>query len=196
MLWIQHKARKIRSNFATMDIARRENGELIIMEIGDGQVSGLQQIDTKLLYRQFNPIHLWLDDIPVEDFLPEGAVIMGADPIPTKGINEMRAEIESMTSTKDLVDAYVAVHNKFWYIEDEIYDYKEGTDEYTEVSENIHAWGALMDCLEKRILTLAEEEGLISAEVSNTGIVKRLELFMGKYGYRDGAGWWIKIEDK
>ena len=179
-----------------MDIARHENGKLIIREIGDGQVSDLQQIDAEKLYRQFNPNCIWLDDIPAEVFLPDGAVIMGADPMPTKSIEEMRDEVDSLTLTKDMVDAYATVHNKFWFIEDDIYDYTEGTIEYQRVSEKIDAWGALMDYLEKRILTLAEEEGLISAEVSNTGIVKRLELFMGKYGYRDGAGWWIKIEDK
>ncbi len=42
--WIEACAKKIRSNFATMDIARCEDGKLIIMELGDGQVSGLQQI--------------------------------------------------------------------------------------------------------------------------------------------------------
>lgn len=34
-------AQTIESNFFTMDIAQRENGEWIIMELGDGQVSGL-----------------------------------------------------------------------------------------------------------------------------------------------------------
>ncbi|MFR2115061.1 MAG: ATP-grasp domain-containing protein [[Ruminococcus] lactaris] len=29
------------SNFVTIDIARREDGKLIIMELGDGQVSGI-----------------------------------------------------------------------------------------------------------------------------------------------------------
>lgn len=43
--WIESIAKKIRSNFATVDIARKADGELVIMELGDGQVSGLQQID-------------------------------------------------------------------------------------------------------------------------------------------------------
>ena len=34
-------ATKINSNFFTMDIAKKKNGEWIIMELGDGQVSGL-----------------------------------------------------------------------------------------------------------------------------------------------------------
>lgn len=34
-------ANEIDSNFFTMDIAKKKNGEWIIMELGDGQVAGL-----------------------------------------------------------------------------------------------------------------------------------------------------------
>ena len=33
--------KRIKSNFFTMDIAKKKNGDWIIMELGDGQVSGL-----------------------------------------------------------------------------------------------------------------------------------------------------------
>jgi hypothetical protein len=36
-------ARQIESNFFSMDIARQKNGELIIIELGDGQVAGLPE---------------------------------------------------------------------------------------------------------------------------------------------------------
>ena len=42
--WVRSIARKIQSNFTTIDVARAEDGILMIMELGDGQVSGLQQI--------------------------------------------------------------------------------------------------------------------------------------------------------
>ena len=35
----------------TIDIARKDDGKLMIMEFGDGQVSGLQQIEAKDFYR-------------------------------------------------------------------------------------------------------------------------------------------------
>ncbi|MBQ6559366.1 MAG: ATP-grasp domain-containing protein [Erysipelotrichaceae bacterium] len=44
-------ADKVSSNFVTMDLARAEDGTLIIMEFGDGQVSGLQQIPATLFYK-------------------------------------------------------------------------------------------------------------------------------------------------
>lgn len=53
--WIEATVKKLKSNFVTIDIARREDGKLIIMELGDGQVSGLQQINPADFYRAFNP---------------------------------------------------------------------------------------------------------------------------------------------
>ena len=41
-VWIESIASKIESSFVTIDLARKTDGSLIIMEIGDGQVSGLQ----------------------------------------------------------------------------------------------------------------------------------------------------------
>lgn len=52
-LWIESMASKIESNFMTIDLARKTDGKLIIMEMGDGQVSGLQQIDAYEFYRAF-----------------------------------------------------------------------------------------------------------------------------------------------
>ena len=51
--WVLEIVKKIRSNFVTMDLARKEDGTLIILELGDGQVSGLQEIDEKQFYREF-----------------------------------------------------------------------------------------------------------------------------------------------
>lgn len=49
--WMEDSVKKIKSNFVTMDLARREDGRLIIMELGDGQVSDLQQIKPVSFYR-------------------------------------------------------------------------------------------------------------------------------------------------
>ena len=53
MSWIENVAKRLKSNFVTIDIARRTDGRLIIMELGDGQVSGLQQIHPQYFYRFF-----------------------------------------------------------------------------------------------------------------------------------------------
>ena len=42
--------RGLDSNFYTIDLAQQENGEWIIIEVGDGQVSGLQDYNVALFY--------------------------------------------------------------------------------------------------------------------------------------------------
>lgn len=51
--WIDRIIKRVKSNFVTVDLARKENGELIVMELGDGQVSGLQQINPEHFYAAF-----------------------------------------------------------------------------------------------------------------------------------------------
>ncbi len=87
------------------------------------------------------------------------------------------------------------VHNKFWYIEDDVYDYDEYSEEYERVCAVVDAWGDLMDELDKRTIKTASDEGLLAERQPNSGTVKQLEAFMDKYGYRDGCGWWVKKED-
>lgn len=54
--WIESVAAKVRSNFVTIDVARKEDGTLIIMELGDGQVSGLQQLKADTFYKALNEV--------------------------------------------------------------------------------------------------------------------------------------------
>lgn len=42
--WVESIAARVKSNLVTVDLARKEDGSLIIMEFGDSQVSGLQQL--------------------------------------------------------------------------------------------------------------------------------------------------------
>ncbi|URZ04287.1 hypothetical protein CLAUR_043760 [Clostridium felsineum] len=47
---ILYELKNIKSSFFTVDIAKKSNGEWIIMELGDGQVSGLQEYNIKDFY--------------------------------------------------------------------------------------------------------------------------------------------------
>jgi hypothetical protein len=50
-------AQGVESNFFTMDIARKTNGELVIIELGDGQVSGLpNKVDKKEFYQRLQKL--------------------------------------------------------------------------------------------------------------------------------------------
>jgi len=50
--FFQNIAEKIESNFFTMDVAKKKNGDWIIMELGDGQVAGLP--DNANTYNYYN----------------------------------------------------------------------------------------------------------------------------------------------
>lgn len=150
----------------------------------------LQQIEAKDFYQSFERE----ERISAKEFFTDGTAILVGDPMPDKSVEQMQLDIASISSTQELVDVYVQVHNKFWYIEDDLYDYEEESEEYIRVKEIVEAWGEIMDLLDKKIMVAAKKEGLLAERQLNSGTVKQLESFMKKYGYKDGDGWWIKLE--
>ncbi len=50
--------------------------------------------------------------IPAEELLPERAVVFADDPVPDKTIEDMRHNIERISSVQELVDIYANVHIK------------------------------------------------------------------------------------
>jgi hypothetical protein len=54
-------AKKIESNFFTMDIAKDKNGNYIIIELGDGQVSGIsKKEDISIFYKYLGELEEWI----------------------------------------------------------------------------------------------------------------------------------------
>lgn len=51
--WLERISKKVMSNFVSVDVARKEDDSLIIVEFGDGQVSGLQDMNISLFYKKF-----------------------------------------------------------------------------------------------------------------------------------------------
>ena len=193
--WVKRIAESVKSSFVTIDLARREDGQLIVIELGDGQVSGIQQITPYDFYQSFNPCVVHLDDdFLIEDIIASGAVIYSGDTLPDISCDELRQAVESSTSTQEIIDDFVIAHNKLWYIEDDAYDYEVGTLEYKRIRAIVETWGKLMDDLEARILQAAKAEGLWSEQLASQGILEQLKPIMEKYGYRDGQGWWVKAE--
>ncbi len=179
--------------FPAIDVAKTATGEWIIIEVNDAQESGFVGV---------NPLVLWNNTISamqertwisVEDLFEEGTVIMGGDPLPDKSLEEMWVIAKNYSSTQELVDAYTKAHNKFWWVEDDEYDFEEGTEEHKKARAITDAWGELMDFFRERVIACAIEEGLFAERQPDSGLVKQLEAFMKKYGYRDGRGWWVRI---
>lgn len=126
--------------------------------------------------------------------LKETVVVMAGDPLEDVSADEMRIRITSINSTQELVDAYADAFDKFFYIEDEIYDFEKGTPEYDATNKYICEWEEIMILLEKRVIEVAEQEGLLKE--MDCGLIYKLEDFMRKYGYYNGNGWWLEIEEK
>ena len=179
--------------FPAIDVAKTASGEWIIIEVNDAQESGFVGV---------NPLILWNHTISamqertwtsVEDLFEDGAVIMCGDPLPSRSLEEMWVIAKSYSTTQELVDAYAGAHNKFWWVEDDEYDFEEGTEEHKKACSVTDAWKQVMDYLEERVVVCAIAEGLFAERRPDSGLVKQLEAFMAKYGYRDGRGWWVRI---
>lgn len=180
----------IPASFIAIDIAKTASGEWIIIEINDAQESG---------FAELNPLPLWESTIqamqepnviPIEEF-PEGTVILSGEPLQGVAKEDFQASLSDIHTTQDLVDRYVQAHNHFWFIEDDVYDYIQGSKEYEEARNEVEAWGRIMDELQDRLIKKAKEERLFDER--GRGLLKQLERFMSQYGYQDGRGWWVPI---
>ena len=60
--------------------------------------------------------------------------IMVSEPIPSTTAAEIKEQFENMTTLQELADVFAITSNKFWWVEDNEYDYEKGTKEYQEDS--------------------------------------------------------------
>ena len=121
--------------------------------------------------------------------IPKGTVIMCSEPFPEKTIDEMRAIAENAKNESDIADAFAIAENKAWWIEDDMYDFEVGSEEYKKVREVTDAWFSVADQIRNKIFAILKSEGITDPE--NGGITV-LKPFMKRNGYYDGNGWWVK----
>lgn len=118
-------------------------------------------------------------------------VIMASEPIPDMSPAEVRNCFVGKQTEKDLADAFAMSSNKFFWVEDNIYDYEEGSEEYVAACAITDEWCALMDEYEEKIFAILRSEGIA---IPQTGRIHVLKPFMKRNGYVDGNGWWVKAE--
>ena len=121
---------------------------------------------------------------------------MAGDPLPEVSLEEMWDVANNLKGTQELVDAFAGAFNKFWWVEDDVYDFEEGTEEYENACAITDAWAELMDSLEERLIQIAKAEGLMSEDEEHPHSIVALSPIMEKYGYRDGRGWWVKADNR
>lgn len=115
--------------------------------------------------------------------------IMGSEPLPDLSVDDIRKWLSEHTDKQSIIDAYAAVYNKAWCIEDNEYDYEEDTTAYTYACEQTNTWFALMNELQEIIFGYLRDEGIAIPEKGYNVV---LAPFMEQHGYYDGNGWWVK----
>lgn len=136
-----------------------------------------------------NSLQKRFSNIVMKDKLND-IVIMATEPVSNMTPTDVRNYFAERKTEKDLADAFAIVSNEFWWVEDNVYDYEEGTQEYRDALAITDEWGALMDEYEEKIFEILRSEGV---GIPDTERRKVLEPFMRRNGYKDGSGWWIKI---
>jgi len=115
---------------------------------------------------------------------------MCGDPSPELSIEGAKQAIKCILNETDLASLFASVDNKAWWIEDELYDYEEGTAEYAKIKGTIDNWFSLSDILRKMIFDILRNEGVLIPETKQIDV---LEPFMRRNGYRNAQGWWLSL---
>ena len=111
---------------------------------------------------------------------------MGSEPIPGWRPEEVEKWYHEQPEESRLAQAFAAASNKFWWVEDDTYDYEKGTPEYEKARRLTDAWAMLMNKLENEIFDILRSEGI---SIPETGRIKVLIPFMDRNGFFDGNGW-------
>lgn len=114
---------------------------------------------------------------------------MGQEPNPNLTIEKANQLFAEIKTEKDIAELFALVENKAWWIEDEVYDFDEGTEEYKKAVEKTDIWFALADKLKDLIFSILKSEGV---QIPSKGQIVVLEPFMKRNGFINGNGWWIK----
>ena len=120
----------------------------------------------------------------------ENFMVMASEPHPNITPEDIRSRFHGCLSEKDLADAFAVCSNKFCWVEDNVYDYEEGTPEYEQAKAITDEWCELMDEYEEQIFVILRGEGI---DIPERGQIIVLTPFMEKHGYKNGNGWWIKV---
>lgn len=119
--------------------------------------------------------------------------VMSSDPCAELSVEDVSELIEKIKTEKELADLFSVSNNKAWWVEDDVYDYEEGTVEYQKAYAKMNQWFAIADELKEKIFAILREEGI---SIPESGQISVLLPFMERNGYFDGNGWWIPREEK
>lgn len=133
------------------------------------------------------------EKITHEVLIPEGTVVMCKEPLPDISPKEMWSICSQLKKTQEIVNTFAAASNEFWWIEDNVYDYEEGTEDYKEACRITDEWKQLLVSLQEKVVQLAKEEKLMKRDEKYPCAISSLSPIMEKYGYQNKQGWWVRM---
>ena len=126
------------------------------------------------------------------NFFENKTVIMGGDPAPGFTIEKMRVLAKLASTEREIAYTFATVSNKAWWVEDNKYDYEEGTEEHNKACRIIDEWFEVSNILKEKIFKILRSEGV---SIPDKGQIAVLSPFMERNGYRDDQGWWVKTSE-
>ena len=123
----------------------------------------------------------------------EAIFIMAEDPTPDISPQDIKGKYSPPLTENELAEAFAITSNKFWWIEDIVYDYDEGSPEYQQAKALVAEWQSLMEVYEAQIYGILKSEGVVIPEY---GQIDVLIPFMERNGFEDCTGWWMKKHQK
>ena len=115
--------------------------------------------------------------------------LMASEPCPDLSAEEISKHICEIRTEKELAILFALSNNQAWWVEDNIYDYEEGTQEYQKACEITDKWFAIARELKNQIFAILQAEGVSIPERRQITV---LAPFMERNGYFNGNGWWIQ----
>ena len=119
---------------------------------------------------------------------PDNILVMASDPSPNWNPEDVKEWYYQHLNEAGLAFAFAVASNKFWWVEDTVYDYEEGTPEYQEACRIVDAWCDLMDSLKNDIFKILLAKGIT---IPDKGQINALIPLMERNGFYDGNGWWV-----
>lgn len=105
-------------------------------------------------------------------------------------LKSLKALHSQIKTDEDLAATYAMANSKYWEMEDSLYDYELGSDEYNLMYEIVRGWNELVNNLSSRIIDRAVADGFAIKAVSDYD--DALATFMEKMGYENTGGEWVK----
>lgn len=125
----------------------------------------------------------------MEELADKKIMVMAKEPAPYLTLEKAYEEYSAANTEQKLADVFAVVENKAWWIEDNEYDFEDGTAEHVAARERTDKWFDIADRIRNAIFEILRSEGI---EIPKTRQITVLEPFMKRNGYRNGNGWWIK----